>query len=295
MIYTISHQISYTYSAPVFLEPHIFRLRPRCDAAQGLLDFTLTADPNPAGRHDFLDPEGNGATCLWFEEKIDSLTVSTNFTVETFCTNPFGYLVTDDTFFDLPVSYGVEEGTSLVSFLADIEQDAAIEKFTGSIRREVKDRTIDFLSRLCTAIYESIEVEIRHVGRPHPPSVTLASGKGACRDLALLFVAACRSVGIAARFVSGYQEGDANTERPDLHAWAEVYIPGGGWRGYDPTHGLAVADRHIVLAASCGPAGAAPLQGAFRGTGISADMDYRIQLSQSATRAQNQEHSLVKR
>jgi len=281
MLYTISHQVSYTYSAPVFLEPHIFRLRPRCDAAQHVINFTMTVDPRPAGRHDFLDPEGNGATCLWFEEKTDALTVSTAFTVQTFFANPFSYLVTDNSFFQLPVRYDEQDAESLAPFLGVIDPGPAVELFASSLRDEVQGKTIDFLSRLCTKIYENIEVEIRHTGQPYPPSVTIATRKGACRDLAVLFVAACRQVGIAARFVSGYQEGDEDTKHPHLHAWAEVYIPGGGWRGYDPTHGLAVSDRHIVLAASCEPEGAAPLKGSFRGTDVATDMRYIISLAKT--------------
>lgn len=97
---------------------------------------------------------------------------------------------------------------------------------------------------------------------------------------------ACRAVGLGARFVSGYQEGDPEQERRDLHAWAEVYLPGGGWRGYDPTHGLAVADRHVALAAGMRPALAAPITGTFRGTGASSRMqtDIKINVSDRAKR-----------
>ena len=80
-----------------------------------------------------------------------------------------------------------------------------------------------------------------------------------------MFVAVCRAVGLAARFVSGYQEGDLESDQPnDLHAWAEVYIPGGGWRGFDPTLGLAVGDRHVAIAAAADPKQAAPVSGTLR-------------------------------
>jgi transglutaminase-like putative cysteine protease len=84
---------------------------------------------------------------------------------------------------------------------------------------------------------------------------------GSCRDFTVLFMEACRAVGLAARFVSGYEEGDSTVLERDLHAWAEVYIPGGGWRGFDPTHGLAVADRHVALVASAFPQFTAPVTG----------------------------------
>ena len=84
---------------------------------------------------------------------------------------------------------------------------------------------------------------------------------GSCRDYAVLFMEVCRAMGIPARFVSGYQEGDTEQESRDLHAWAEVYLPGAGWRGYDPTLGLVVSDRHIPLAASAIPSYASAIEG----------------------------------
>ncbi|MGB7934938.1 MAG: transglutaminase-like domain-containing protein [Gammaproteobacteria bacterium] len=103
-------------------------------------------------------------------------------------------------------------------------------------------------------------------GPPQPPEVTLDRGRGACRDLAVLFITMCRLQGIAARFVSGYQA-RAETEHPRryLHAWPEVYLPGGGWRGYDPGHGDAVA-------------GAAPIEGSFYGAGASSSLEYELNI-----------------
>jgi transglutaminase-like putative cysteine protease len=125
------------------------------------------------------------------------------------------------------------------------------------------------------------EVTIREESEPQAPGMILAQRYGACRDLAVLFMDACRALGLGARFVSGYQEGDPDQEGRRLHAWAEVYIPGGGWRGYDPTHGPAVADRHVAVAAGMHPTFAAPITGTFRGTGVSSRMQADIQLSVS--------------
>ena len=101
---------------------------------------------------------------------------------------------------------------------------------------------------------------------------------GACRDLTVLFMECCRSLGLAARFVSGYQEGDKGTDRRYMHAWAEVYLPGGGWRGFDPTHGIAVTDRHVAVASGPTPATAAPISGTFRGTGAIARMEAALRI-----------------
>jgi transglutaminase-like putative cysteine protease len=105
----------------------------------------------------------------------------------------------------------------------------------------------------------------RREGTPNAPEVTLATREGSCRDLAVLFCAACRAVGVTARFVSGYEREASLQENGELHAWAEVYFHGGGWRGYDPSRGLAVADSHVAVAAAADPLLAAPVTGVYRG------------------------------
>jgi transglutaminase-like putative cysteine protease len=102
---------------------------------------------------------------------------------------------------------------------------------------------------------------------------------GSCRDLTVVFMEACRAVGLAARFVSGYEEGDSNILERDLHAWAEVYVPGGGWRGFDPTHGLAVSDRHITLVASPYPAQTLPISGTTEeGSRVGATLETEVRI-----------------
>ena len=276
MIFRISHKTNYTYSVPVFLEPHIVRLNPRSDANQKISNFLFTVEPQPAGIHHFLDAEGNCATCIWFEEKTTSLTITTSFEAQTYCKNPFTYLVTDDVFLRLPVRYDKPDAAALEPYRAAVDMHNTLSAFGMAVFDDANGDTLGFLSRLCLAIYENFTVEIREHGPPIMPSITLQNKKGACRDLALLYMAVCRSFGLATRFVSGYQEGDADMDHRHLHAWVEVYIPGGGWRGYDPSHGLVVADRHIALAASYDPAGTIPVTGSFRGTGVTAKMNYLI-------------------
>jgi SAM-dependent methyltransferase len=127
-----------------------------------------------------------------------------------------------------------------------------------------------------------------HVGRldgePMFPADTLASRTGACRDTAMLYVAACRSLGLAARFVSGYSmHHPEEVSEHELHAWAEVYLPGAGWRGYDPSLGLAVADGHVVLAAAPDHHLAAAVSGSYRGTGVASTMRYAVEVRTAPT------------
>lgn len=279
MIYQVSHHTRYTYSGPVFVEPHEVRLIPRADACQKINSFTLAVNPQPAGIHHYLDIENNCAICLWFGDKTGALDITTSFQVETVCPNPFTYLVSDSDFLQLPVKYSNSDALVLAPYRSVPAGNKDLLSFGKSVASEVNGRTLDFLTRLCQKIYQNFKVETREQGPPLPPDTTLKNKKGACRDLVMLFMTICRNYGLAARFVSGYQEGDSDMKHRQLHAWAEIYIPGGGWRGYDPSHGLVVADRHIALAASYDPNITIPVQGNFRGTGITAAMTYSISLT----------------
>ena len=116
----------------------------------------------------------------------------------------------------------------------------------------------------------ALPARFRPTGAPQTPAETLARGRGACRDQTVLFVALCRAAGLAARFVSGYQDRSAmETDRRYLHAWPEVYLPGAGWYGYDPTRGTAVSNGHVALAAARDPAGTLPVEGSYFGTATS--------------------------
>ena len=111
-------------------------------------------------------------------------------------------------------------------------------------------------------------VTVHPTGDPWPPEKTLADRTGSCRDIAVLFCEVCRAAGLPSRFVSGYAVDPDHSGCHHLHAWSEIYLPGAGWRGFDPTLGLAVADRHVSLAAARLPALAAPTSGVYRGTGV---------------------------
>jgi transglutaminase-like putative cysteine protease len=122
-----------------------------------------------------------------------------------------------------------------------------------------------FVLELTRILHQRFPRVIREHGDPWDSPVTLERGEGSCRDLAVLYMAVARSQGFAARFVSGYNTVPGENDVHDLHAWAEVYLPGGGWRGFDPTIGMAVADRHIAVAAGALAEQAAPVSGTYAG------------------------------
>lgn len=262
MLYNISHTTIYTYNQPVFLKPHLVRLRPRCDSWQQFRTFSLLVDPEPKGISDIIDLDGNSLTQIWFAKPTEQLKLKILTQVETYKTNPFDYLL-EPWSMKLPLDYPSSLLSQLKPYLQpySVVPDPVALELAQEIDREVNSSTTAFLFALNQRLYESCEYIVRETGEPWQPGVTWRRKRGSCRDLTVLFMDVCRAIGLAARFVSGYQEGDLDREERDLHAWAEVYLPGAGWRGYDPTHGLAVADRHIALVASALPSHAAPVSG----------------------------------
>ncbi len=278
MLFKATHVTEYSYSRPVFIEPHVIRLCPRSDGVQRLRKFRITIDPAPAGLTECLDIEGNATTEAWFSHETVKFRIATEFLVETFRSNPFDFLLSEGSAETLPLEYSSQDARLLDPYRDAFAQDSSVREFAKGIANGCGRKTLPFLDELNRRLYQEIDCVIRETGDPAAPELTLSQRRGSCRDLAVLFVAACRSQGIAARFVSGYQEGDPAQDIRYLHAWAEVYLPGAGWRGYDPTHGLAVGIGHIALAASYAPERAAPVSGNFRGTGALTRMVSRIEI-----------------
>lgn len=279
MKYEIAHTTVYTYDQPVGLQPHTIRLRPRSNSWQTLHNFGLMVVPAPLGQSEMIDLEGNSLIKVWFSsEPTQSLEVLMSATVETHQPNPFNYLV-EPWATRLPIDYPTSLLTLLQSYGLGSRGlvDPIAFQLGQDIAHAVQGDVSAFLMELNQRIYQTCGHIIRETGDPLPAGLTWQQQQGSCRDLTVLFMEVCRSVGLAARFVSGYQEGDLDSLDRHLHAWVEVYLPGAGWRGYDPTHGLAVADRHVALVASAVPSYAAPIQGAITRTGgAHTTLEYKI-------------------
>ena len=276
MLFHIKHTTRYSYSRTVFCEPLTVRLRPREDISQRLLRYQFTVDPEPAGVCEYLDVEGNIATQCWFTSPTCALTLTVNCVVETTRINPFDFLLNGDAV-ELPIRYPPETCAALKPYCvaAQIGVGPVVE-LSKQIEAEAGRQTIPFLTKLSAWISENCERVIRPTGEPNPAKTTLQSRKGSCRDFAVLFGEVCRVAGLASRFVSGYQSKvDSDGDR-HMHAWSEVYLPGGGWRGFDPGQGFAVADQHVAVATGLDPLAAAPTVGTFRGTDASSTMDSQV-------------------
>lgn len=286
MKYQVSHSTTYRYSREVFLEPHLIRVCPRSDPGQRLISFDLTVTPPPAGISDGVDAEMNPFHLVWFNDLTERFQIEARFVVQTLKANPFdSFVISGDA---LPLKFTEDERRVLAPCLDWISPGTGGDKevvgtLLHSIEQQCGATVFGFLNCLNNYLFETIDKVVRMDSGLQPVSETLETARGACRDTALVFMAVCRAAGIPARFVSGCQEGDPDCQEADLHGWAEVYLPGFGWKGYDPTHGLAVADRHIVYAASAVVGNASPVSGSFRGTGATAQMQHRISMQRMDT------------
>ena len=284
MLYQISHQTTYSFSQPVILKPHLLRLSPRSDRFNQLHHFALSVLPLAQGSSDLVDLDGNNLVKLWFTQPTTKLSIQTTAKVETSCTNPFAYLL-EPWATEIPFDYPSSLLTHLEPYLRPYSfvRDSTALELAQEIAIATQNNTLNFLFTLNQRIYQDCEYQIRDTGEPLPAGVTWRNKQGSCRDYTVLFMEVCRAVGIPARFVSGYQEGDEQQDSRDLHAWVEVYLPGGGWRGYDPTLGLVVSDRHIPLAASAIPKYAAAIEGTVTpveiGAKVTSDLQAQISLT----------------
>lgn len=278
MRHHIAHQFTYRYSAPVQLGSHLLRLRPREDGGQRLHDFQVEVTPTPLGRCGLVDLYGNGVLQLWFDDRaIDTLSVRTAATVSTERPNPFDFLL-EPWATTLPIDYPSSQRRALEPFLGD-RADPVATQLAWELCDRAGNNTITFLGLLNQQIYSHCTYEIRETGEPYPAGFTWQQRRGSCRDLAVLFMETCRAIGLGTRFVSGYEVGDPEHPHKYLHAWVEVYLPGGGWRGYDPTQGLAVGDGYIVVATAPDARQAAPFPGLYHGRNVSAALTSRLEIT----------------
>jgi len=278
MIFEINHRTRYQYSQPVFLEPFTVRLRPRCDAGQTLRSYSIKVTPEPAGITHCTELYGNNSETIWFDGLHDNLQIEVLTLVETHRGNPFDFFVTDASALNLPLVYEPKVAGKISHYLVHEGDHPELASFTQEIMRAAKHETIAFLTELAEQIYRRYEYMLRDEGDAWTSEETMKQGKGSCRDFAILFIDICRSIGIAARFVSGYCIGDA-AAGCDMHAWAEVYLPGAGWRGFDPSRGLSVNDDYVVVAAGQLSLDAAPTYGSYRGeanSSMKAEISMRV-------------------
>ena len=271
-IHIALHHVShYRYDRAVNLGPQVVRLRPAPHSRTRVLSYALKVEPGEHFINWQQDPQGNYLARLVFPEKTRELKIEVDLVAEMAVFNPFDFFL-EPYAEKIPFAYTEGEQLELAPYLVKLPAGKLFAKYLASIERTPLP-SVDFLVALNQRLSTDISYLIRLEPGVQTPEESLEKGSGSCRDSAWLLVQLFRHLGLAARFVSGYLiqlkadvkslDGPSGTEVDftDLHAWCEVFLPGAGWIGLDPTSGLFAGEGHIPLACSPEPSSAAPISG----------------------------------
>ncbi|RUX90539.1 IMP dehydrogenase, partial [Mesorhizobium sp. M2A.F.Ca.ET.040.01.1.1] len=276
----------YKYDRPVVLGPQVIRLQPAPHSRTKVLSHSLKVEPKNHFVNLQQDPYGNFLARFVFPEPVTELKIEVDLVADMTVYNPFDFFVEEsaETF---PFDYPEEIREDLAIYRTPEPAGPLLSKFLESIDRSPTN-TVNFLVDLNARLQREIAYIVRMETGVFSPEETLAAAKGSCRDSSWLLVQILRNLGIAARFVSGYLiqlkpdlvslDGPSGTsvDFTDLHAWCEVYIPGAGWIGFDPTSGLLTGESHVPLAATPHYRNAAPISGMASFANVDFGFDMRV-------------------
>lgn len=265
--YKIDHRTYYNFSGMVTLGPHILRLRPREDHELRIESTNLKLTP-PATLRWHRDVEGNSVATATFESATSQLIVENEVIIQQYNENPLEFLVADYAI-DYPFPYLPHDQPLLSPYMAAMAQSTRnlLTAWIGNVWQPTEPiQTYSLLQRLGSHIFQTLAYRLREEPGVQTVEQTLAYGTGSCRDFAVLFMEAARCLGLAARFVSGYLHAPPSAVNyGSTHAWAEVYLPGAGWKGFDPTIGSIAGTDHIAVAVARLPESVPPIEGSFIG------------------------------
>lgn len=271
----LNHKTQYLYDKPVQLSPHVFRLRPAVHSRTPIESYSFRIKPEKHFINWQQDPFGNYLARVVFPEKTRELSIEVDLIADMTVINPFDFFV-EEYAEQYPFSYDAQLRKELIPYLEIKEHGPLLEKFLSGVERSPTP-IVDFLVGLNQRLYQQVNYSVRLESGVQTCEETLSRAIGSCRDTGWLLVQVLRHLGLAARFVSGYLvqltadikslDGPSGPEHDftDLHAWTEVYVPGAGWIGLDPTSGLFAGEGHIPLACTADPVSAAPVTGGYDG------------------------------
>lgn len=267
----IHHNTYYKFDRLVNLSPHVIRLRPAPHSRTPIRAYSMKIKPETHFLNWQQDAFGNYLARIVFPERTNEFSVEVEVQADMTVINPFDFFL-EESAEEFPFKYSAQELKELQPYLEKKPGGPLFDELVKSIPLE-KKRTIDFLVDVNQRLEQLIEYTIRLEPGVQEPEETLKKALGSCRDTGWLMVQLLRHLGLAARFASGYLvqlkpdtkslDGPSGTEHDftDLHAWCEVYLPGAGWVGLDPTSGLFASEGHIPLACTPDPVSAAPISG----------------------------------
>ncbi|GAA1467211.1 DUF2126 domain-containing protein [Microbacterium thalassium] len=270
----LEHYTSYRFSQPVTVHPHLVRLRPAPHSRTPIEAYSLEVSPKNHFINWQQDPFGNWVARIVFPEKVSHLEITVGLVADMMVINPFDFFI-EEYAEKFPFDYRPELKADLAPYMAPVDDSDEAGVWMSGLPELPEDglATVQFLSQLNAAVHAAVAYDVRMEPGVQTPDETLSRAIGSCRDSAWLLVSLLRKYGLAARFVSGYlvqlaadQESLDGPSGPaedftDLHAWAEVYIPGAGWIGMDATSALFAGEGHIPLSATPHPSTAAPIEG----------------------------------
>jgi len=265
--YRILHRTYYNFSGEVQLEPHVLRLRPREGHELHIESAALEITP-PATLRWHRDVEDNSVAIASFDTPARQLVIESEVIIQQFNESPLDFLVADYAI-DYPFVYQPDDAVVLSPYMnhaAHSPEDPLATWVANCWTPGERIQTYALLQRLCVHINQTLTYRLREEPGVQPATETLYRGTGSCRDFASLFMEAARHLGLAARFVSGYLHAEPSTANfGSTHAWAEVFLPGAGWKGFDPTIGKIVGSDHIAVAVARLPESIPPVAGSFVG------------------------------
>ncbi len=265
----IIHETEYTYATAVFLEPHYFRFMPRQTPYAELSSFSLHVTPDPMGISEQIDAENNTVHFSWYEGMHRKLSIKATSVLITKPYNPFNFLLSPPIYNQIPFDYDTGLNKLLEPYTEKIKIGEALIGYGDAVAANAKGNTLSFLIHLTQRIHTDFDLEIREIGEPYQPDETFRLKRASCRDLAWMQIQLLRYYGMAARFVSGYFYVDVEKPKYELHGWTEVFLPGAGWIGYDPSNGIRTSNMYFPICSSAGYENTMPVSGSVRGAASS--------------------------